>query len=114
MSDSVARRKIAPGAAPSQTPNFASQFETSYRRAYVPEGGATLRGDRYPRAAAARSEMSTVIGISGTTMADATPTQRQSYRQPAVATSESLSKIQQPKAKEFRPVALQPAQTKCV
>jgi hypothetical protein len=114
MDESVARRKITPTTTQPSPAAFASTFETSYRSAYVPEGGAALKGDRFPRAPKVRSEMASVMSMSGTTMADAVPTQRQSYKPPVAATTERLGKIQQPKAKDFRPVALQPAQTKCV
>jgi hypothetical protein len=115
MNETIALRKIAPSTTKqTDTTQYAAQFETSYRSAYVPEQGSVLRGDRYPRVPRARSDISSVMGISGTTMADAKPTQRDSYRPPAAGASERLGKIQQPKSKEFRPVALQPAQTKCV
>jgi hypothetical protein len=105
------------GLVPTPTPardisKLAAGFETTYQRSYVTD--EPKKGESYPRAPRARSDIASVMAISGTSMADSSPTQRASYRNPAAGPGPAtLTKIQQPKSTDFSPTALKSTQTRC-
>lgn len=110
----VHRRGIVPAPQHDGGSNFVAQFETSYRAAYVPESSGPQRGETFNRAPKPLSQMTELLAQSKTTMADFSPTQRASYRSPALeVASTKIEKIQQPKQHSFCATSLARTQPKC-
>lgn len=106
------RRRIVPiGKSDANVFDARTEYTTSYQASYF---DVPVKGDCYDRAPIGRSQISQVIGISKTTMADQSTTQLASYRNPKkVETSIKIDRINQPKDHGFQPTALEPTRMRC-